>query len=231
MAKRYKLKENRHLKIKKRSIFYFAITFLYLAFVLSATVYSQTAYVDNLPEVTLTAPNPQEIEYVFRREFKAESGLLIYKSSTENVIPSDIIEIGCKAEIDLGTKKVSGEVKEATLESDNFRIVVSFNEKISDGETVEVEIIGKPKEFQRVVPVSAISFDEMGLPVLNSVVQQDGPWGKMYVIKQESLMFYWPSDGGAEYAVIPPDVAKGVPVVDTINADFLYNDMEVRIVG
>ena len=232
MAKRYKVKEKRHFAVKKSRIVYMIAAACYLIVVIGATVYAQTVYIDNLPKVTLSKAQSREIEYTLRATAVVQGNTITYTVSQRRAIVRDVMVKGCKVEIGTEEKSGNGSVKSVSENSaGEMTIVIEVESGSFDrGEVVNIAVEGKTRVFEKTVPVSAMTINGNGQTAINTIVEEEGPWGKRYVIREETVPFYWPNDGGSEYVLIPPDAIKGVPVLNSIEADFVYDGMEVRIV-
>ena len=77
------------------------------------------------------------------------------------------------------------------------------------------------------IPLSSFTPDADGGWKLNTVEQQDGPWGKKYVVKQVKVTRCL-QENGAYMRVYETELLEK-PFVDTTTAEFLYDGMEVRL--
>ncbi len=85
------------------------------------------------------------------------------------------------------------------------------------------------KADEQLIPISGFSQDENGNWQLNIVEQQDGPWGKKYVVKQLKVIQCLKAD--EETMRVYDAEALKKPYILSTDAEFLYEGMEVRIGG
>ncbi len=85
------------------------------------------------------------------------------------------------------------------------------------------------KADEQLIPISSFSQDENGNWQLNIVEQQDGPWGKKYVVKQLKVIQCLKAD--EETMRVYDAEALKKPYILSTDAEFLYEGMEVRIGG
>lgn len=86
--------------------------------------------------------------------------------------------------------------------------------------------IGSPQEG--VIPKSCVQTDpESGKLYLNVVVQENGPWGKRYVISTVDMNNYRVLD--EEHYVIFGATRVENPIVFSSESEYLYKGMEVRL--
>lgn len=77
------------------------------------------------------------------------------------------------------------------------------------------------------IPLSSFTPDAEGGWKLNTIEQQDGPWGKKYVVKQIKATRCLP--GNEEYMHVYETELLEKPFVYTTTAEVLYDGMEVRL--
>lgn len=85
--------------------------------------------------------------------------------------------------------------------------------------------LGKPTGGK--VPKAALTDNGQGGFFLNTVEQQDGPWGKRYVLKQITVQTVQPVDETNVFAFEAMQVK--VPLALTISSPMAYDGMEVRL--
>lgn len=83
------------------------------------------------------------------------------------------------------------------------------------------------KAEDQLIPISSFSQDETGGWKLNTVEQQDGPWGKKYVVKQLKVIQCLKADEETMRVYDPEALEK--PYILSADAEFLYEGMEVRL--
>lgn len=86
--------------------------------------------------------------------------------------------------------------------------------------------IGSPDQGR--VPASAAAMGQDG-PILYSVSQEDGPWGKRYLLRQVPSYSYWAREDGTIW--IYDVAALEAPLVfsASIPLEMAYDGMEVRL--
>lgn len=77
------------------------------------------------------------------------------------------------------------------------------------------------------IPLASFTADMDGGWKLNTIEQEDGPWGKRYVVKQVKVIQCLPED--EEYMHVYDAEMLEKPFVFTTTADFLYDGLEVRL--
>lgn len=79
------------------------------------------------------------------------------------------------------------------------------------------------------VPVESLQYTEGAGYVLNTVQQQDGPWGKRYLIKQMSVQSV--ADAGGGMALVYEALNLETPLAVSSTVEFLQDGQEVRLAG
>ena len=93
-------------------------------------------------------------------------------------------------------------------------------------QSLPVVTLGQPENGS--VPAS-IAAQGMDGPILYSVSQEDGPWGKRYLLRQEPSYSYWAREDGTIW--IYDVAALEAPLVfsASIPLEMAYDGMEVRL--
>lgn len=86
--------------------------------------------------------------------------------------------------------------------------------------------IGSPDQGK--VPASAAAMGQDG-PILYSVDQQDGPWGKRYLLRQVPAYSYWVMEDGTIYTYDAAGLEDPLVFSASIPLELAYDGMEVRL--
>ena len=78
------------------------------------------------------------------------------------------------------------------------------------------------------VPDSALLEGADGL-LLNYVEQQDGPWGKRYVLRQMTVLNYIPMEEGVTFVYEAVNLDSPIALSVSIPPEYVYDGMEVRL--
>ena len=93
-------------------------------------------------------------------------------------------------------------------------------------QTLPVVELGQPEGGR--VPASAAAEGEDG-PILYCVDQQDGPWGRQYILRQVPAYSYWARDDGTILIYDAAGLEDPLAVSASIPLELAYDGMEVRL--
>lgn len=82
--------------------------------------------------------------------------------------------------------------------------------------------------YDRTLPRTCLYDDGSGKKKVNMIAEEEGPWGKKYIIKQTDVA-YWPVDSNSENIVIFWRMDDSLPIASDIDSDYVYEGMEVRL--
>lgn len=82
--------------------------------------------------------------------------------------------------------------------------------------------------YDRTLPRTCLYDDGSGIMKINMIAEEEGPWGKKYIIKQTQVA-YWPVDSNSENIVILWRMDDSLPIAADIDGEFAYEGMEVRL--
>lgn len=209
---------------------YLAVGAVYLAMVVFATIYAQTAYIANLPAVSLTSVAPGSIDYTFEAGATLEDELVIARIDTTSApFPSRVLTDKCKVTLRQGGTLADGKI--INVHSDNAGIVVeiepdsaAFDERsaILAEITCDTSIV-----FEATLPRSALGTDMNQQIFINAVEQAEGPWGMRSIISQKQT-YVWPLEGSDRVLVLMADDGE-LLIAESVAADSVYAGMEVRV--
>lgn len=78
------------------------------------------------------------------------------------------------------------------------------------------------------VPASAVAEGPEG-PILYSVSQENGPWGKRYLLRQVSSYSYWARGDGTIWIYDVAALETPLVLSASVPMEYLYDGMEVRL--
>lgn len=93
-------------------------------------------------------------------------------------------------------------------------------------QSLPVVELGQPEGGR--VPASAAAEGEDG-PILYCVDQQDGPWGKRYILRQVPAYSYWARDDGTILIYDAAGLEDPLVFSASIPLELAYDGMEVRL--
>ena len=204
---------------------------LYFLLMVGVTVYAQTVYVQQLPAVRLQNARPAEISYTLRSEAEiTEDGAVILLDLSETLFPTRILEPGCPVTLRGKNQTHSGTLKRVVEHPDNlYELTIKVDPAgLPPGTKMQAELLCGPAAFQNTADRSMIFQNSDGRDVIYLVVQQDGPWGKQYVLQEEEI-FFWPREGSETVALMLLKDLNYPIAFPNDPEQFLYTGMEVRL--
>jgi hypothetical protein len=88
---------------------------------------------------------------------------------------------------------------------------------------------GQPENvYDRALPRTCLYDDGSGKMKVNMIAEEDGPWGKKYIIKQTDVA-YWPVNSDSENIVVLWRMDDSLPIAADIDSDYVYEGMEVKL--
>jgi len=218
------------------TIIYIAIGCIFLALLIAATIYSQTAYVSRLPLADVYIVEERGIDYTYRGEGVFDNGRLIvtldFEINPKDIFLLGIINPGSEAMLSSGEYKTTGIVTSVLPNPDNsmaFLIDIAVeNSTFQNGEIVNAAIHCEDIQLNHpVVPGAALVTNEIVGFNIFLIDMDDGPWGQRMVAVEKLWVDPWPEDKNAEYVfLIGAEINR--PVIVGTDAGILYDMMEVR---
>jgi hypothetical protein len=207
--------------MKKSRIIYIIIGAVYFLLVITATVYSITIYQHNLAKAYLTHARSGTIFYSQIKTGALEKSNAISEFMdyayvvnlffAESSIPRTFIQEGSQLEVELSEiqgSTVTGEIihKEDAKDESGTTVSVGFSMlgTYYGGESVNVMFKGESPSYACVIPRKAVNTSFDGRHYINLVQEEDGPWGKQFVIKQYYINI-WPFEEDVEEVSIFPN--------------------------
>lgn len=206
---------------------------LYFLLMVGVTVYAQTVYMQQLPTVGLDNPREAEIAYTLREQAEiTEDGTVILLDLSKIMFPTRVLEPGCPVTLRAEGLTLPGTLKQVTEHPDYlYELTLDLDPSgLPPGTKGEAEMICTPAAFQNTVPRSQIMQNMDGRDVIYLVVQQDGPWGKQYVLQEEEVSF-WPREGSDTVALMLMSELAYPIAIPGDPEQFLYTGMEVQLTG
>lgn len=98
-----------------------------------------------------------------------------------------------------------------------------------DGDDKIKSAEGQPENvYDQALPRTCLYDDGSGTMKVNMIAEEEGPWGKKYIIKQTQVA-YWPVDSDSENIVILWRMNDSLPIAADIDSDYVYEGMEVKL--
>lgn len=208
-----------------------AVGVCYLLVMIGVTVYAQTVYVKQLPAVKLENPQPAEISYTLKEKASVtETSAGIELDLSARMFPVRILQPGCPASLTANGNVLSGRLAQIDEQPDyQYLLTLDMDTGgLPPGTEAEAEIICEPALFEHTIDRSLIYENLDGADVIYLVVQQDGPWGKQYVLEEREASF-WPERDSETVGLMLIEELR-YPIASPVDPDpFLYGGMEVQL--
>lgn len=206
---------------------------LYFLLMIVVTVYSQTVYARQLPAVRLQNPREAEISYTLQTEAEiTEDGAVILLDLSGVLFPSRVLQPGCPVTLQAEIRTLSGTVEQVTGHPDDFyELTLDLDSTgLTASTKARAELQCAPASFRSTADRSLIYQNTEGRDVIYLVVQQDGPWGKQYVLQEEEVV-YWPPEGSETVALmLLKDLTYPIARPEDPQEP-LYSGMEVHLIS
>lgn len=204
---------------------------LYFMLMIGVTIYSQTIYIHRLPAVQLKKPKPSKISYTLKEDAViSEGGATIELDLSDRVFPMQSLQPNCMAKLKFGGETYSGKLAQIEECSDYlYLLTLDINTKNLDiGTKAEAEITCVPMSFSTTIERSLVYQDTHGNDVIYLIEQQEGAWGKKYVLKEQEI-FFWPEEG-SEIVALMLATELSSPIAKPIDQGLLlYTGMEIQL--
>ena len=218
------------------TIIYITIACLFLALLISATIYSQTLYVSRLPLVDVYIVEDGNIDYAYNTVGIMDNGNLIVtldlNANFKDIFLVSAVTPGSKVSF-LSDEHESGGIvsKLAPIPGNDMMFLIEItpdNPIFQDGESVNVTIFCENIRIDApIVPSNALvkaGTSQYNIFLLNVA---DGPWGQRTIAVEQLWVDPWPEDENAEYVfLIGAEIDK--PVILGTDSGILFDGMEVR---
>ena len=206
---------------------------LYFLMMVGVTIYAQAIYVRQLPAMKLVSLQSGDIDYILTGEAElTENGVMIRLDLSARIFPVRALQSGCPVTLTVNSAEYSGTLTKIAEQSDYvYELTIDADTGgLPQGTKAMAEITCETVSFQNTIDRSLIFQNIDEKDVIYMVVQQDGPWGKQYVLKENEVSF-WPEDGGETVALMLLEELS-YPIARPVDPDlYLYSGMEVQLVS